>query len=114
MLNSHYSPEDEDYVSLNSTPDCELSAVNMKPGEFVKHKVRGGFGLLIANNDNFITILWSVEPRDYTDNFLRNLIHKLSSSTIRCSAISSVISVQPMNAPADFYLDYTYGEKKSE
>lgn len=62
MLRTYNNPEDHRYVSVDSTDEQIRLAVHMKPGEFVKHATFGGFGVLVANGDDFITILWSKFP----------------------------------------------------
>lgn len=62
MLRTYYSPEDHRYIAIDSTDEHVRLAVNMKPGEFVKHGFLGGFGVIVANGDDFITILWSKMP----------------------------------------------------
>jgi hypothetical protein len=62
MLRTYEHPKDHHFVSVNSTDDNMCLAVNMKPGEWVKDATFGGLGLLVANGDDFITILWSKFP----------------------------------------------------
>jgi len=62
MLRTYEHPRDHNFVSADSTDENMRLAVNMKPGEWVKHPISGGLGLLVANGDDFITILWSKLP----------------------------------------------------
>lgn len=62
MLRTYNNPQDHQYVSVHSADVRVTLAVNMKPGDFVKHRSLGGFGILVANGDDFITILWSQVP----------------------------------------------------
>ena len=79
----------------------------LAPGSFVQHYKRGGFGMVVAQTDDQMTILWSVMPRNMT--LLDMEFPPLKK--VKQEPISQVItSVQPMTAPVSgvFFLDYQY------
>lgn len=85
-------------------PDCEP----LEPGKWVCHRGLGGRGMVIAVNEEQLSILWSEEPRDPFGTFAAPLVRRVFTPLIA----NQLVQVQPMTAPAAgiFYLDYTYKE----
>lgn len=79
--------------------------LKLKPGSTVKHYVGGGYGIVVAINDEQITVLWSQEPEfeDYALPPLRKATQQMYSQKL--------VAIQPMSMPTGliFYQDYTYG-----
>ena len=78
----------------------------LKPGEFVESHRYGGQGIVIAINDEQITILWSVMPRNPLSGFSLPSPRRVFTPTFA----QQLIRVQPMTMPAAsvFYLEYSY------
>lgn len=69
MLVTYRHPNDDSIVAYHGV----RRAVRMAPGEMVRHMyVEGSLGTLIANGDDFITVLWSVyaSPREHSPGFV--------------------------------------------
>lgn len=45
-----------------------VEAERVRPGVFVKHTSDGGFGIVIAMDDEQTTVMWSDEPSRYVFN----------------------------------------------
>jgi len=78
--------------------------VTLSPGDFVRHKdCPDSRGIIVANNANSVTVLWSVTPNASPWPIPRRVF----GSTIA----NEIVKVQPMSLPSGliFYLDYTYG-----
>lgn len=59
QLQTYHHPEDHRILSLEGA----RLAVNMTPGELVRHgHFDGTCGMLVANGDDFVTVLWSKAP----------------------------------------------------
>ena len=84
-------------------PDQDVLA----PGMWVVHRVRGGFGVVVAVNDELITILWSQEPRNEGFGVAFPSIRRAPSQTLLANKL---VSIQPMSMPTGmiFYMDYKY------
>lgn len=74
------------------------------PGKWVTHTSAGGKGMVVAVNDDQLTVLWSQEPRGDVRRVHVPLIAK------------EIFKVQPMTMPAGaiFYMDYTYESEKDK
>lgn len=58
-LRTYHSPQDEAIVVLGTKSPC----VNSAPGILVQHRNwPGTFGIMLANMDDAVLILWSREP----------------------------------------------------
>lgn len=110
MLNTYYSPDDHQIFALGSvegTPGYPRLAVHLTPGALVRHaRHEKSCGVLIANGDDFVTVLWSVPPGGI--NFSFPAVRQVGKTRL---IANQLISVQPMTVPAGgvFYIDYTYG-----
>ena len=84
----------------------------LTPGDFVTHPQYGGFGIVIAVNDEQLTVLWSEEPRTPVNGF-GNMAMPLVRRVFTPQIAQQLVSVQPMSLPSGllFYMDYTYGAK---
>lgn len=101
-----YYPWDFRLTNGCGNPNCDVLA----PGEWVEHRSWGGFGMIIAIDDQQITILWSEEPHTPTFPSIAGLTHRVNMQQVA----QALIAVQPMSLPAGaiFYMDYTYGGYK--
>ena len=84
-LQTYEYPRDHDLVRWGSRALSIAKpwlAVNCVPGEWVEHKsmLRPGKGMLVANGDDFITVLWSVEPSNVEDDDIAYVQQKLASA----------------------------------
>lgn len=81
------------------------------PGKWVTHTSAGGKGMVIAVNDDQLTVLWSDPPQ--LGGFA-NIAMPLVRSVFASQIANQLVSVQPMSLPAGliFYMDYTYGPDK--
>lgn len=81
----------------------------LAPGCWVKHHDLDGFGIVIAINDEQLTILWSQEPRQPLTGFAAPLVRRVVNPLIA----KQLVSIQPMSLPSGliFYMDYKYGCK---
>jgi hypothetical protein len=96
------------FVPLSSCgdPSCDEP---LSPGDWVKHKTDGGRGMVIAINDEQLTILWSEEPSSGFGNFVFPNVRRVHAPLIA----QQLVSIQPMTSPVGsiFYMDYAYGPK---
>ena len=78
------------------------------PGCWVSHRRGGGFGFVIAINNENLTILWSEEPK-VVGNFA-NMAFPLVRRVFPPAFAPQLISIQPMTMPVGgiFYMDYKY------
>jgi hypothetical protein len=80
------------------------------PGCWVSMQTGGGFGFVVAINDDNLTVLWSDEPKVLGgfSNFAMPLIRRVFPPQLA----QQLIQVQPMTAPVGnvFYMDYKYGD----
>lgn len=88
-----------------SDPGCDP----LMPGVWVTDMSYGGHGMVIAINDEQITILWSIAPKGGFENFAFPLVRRVFPPALA----PQLVSIQPMTAPVGgiFYMDYTYGDK---
>jgi len=91
--------------------DVNTSHLPKRPGDTVEHATDHGRGILIAINDDNVTILWSVAPDDRISPFTTIAMPKVRRVYGGLIA-NQLVSVQPMSMPSSliFYLDYAYGE----
>lgn len=60
QLKTYHHPEHHRILSLEG---LALLAVHLAPGAWVRHRhFNGTIGMLIANGDDFVTVLWSTPP----------------------------------------------------
>lgn len=85
-------------------PSCGVLA----PGEWVTHKTWGGFGIIVAMDDENLSVLWSEEPRGDFSSIALPLVRRVFAPLIA----QQLVSIQPMTAPVGgvFYMDYKYGD----
>lgn len=85
----------------------------IEPGCWVTHQTLGGTGMVIAINDENLTVLWSIEPRTI-DDFNRFVLPLITRRVNPGLIAQQILQVQPMTAPVGmtFYLDYVYGGDK--
>lgn len=85
------------------------SWTEIAPGKWVTHVNYGGKGMVVAVNDEQLTILWSEEPRGSFTGFTAPLVRRVFVPQIA----QQLVSIQPMSLPSAsiFYMDYTYGEE---
>ncbi len=90
----------------------ELTAEAVKPGDWVKHRVYGGHGMVVAVAEDQISVIWSVEPKDPFSSFVLPRVSRVASPLFR----NQLVGIQPMTTPvgAVFYMDYVYGEDKNK
>ena len=107
-----------DRVHADGTPaDIGLKTVDedqvWAPGVWVTDRAVGGLGMIVAINDEQVTVLWSVEPK-WPVGF-SNIALPLVRRVFNPQIAQQLISVQPMTAPtsAIFYMDHKYGCKSS-
>lgn len=67
------------------------------PGTYVKHRLDGGFGIVVSRVRNTIQVLWSVVPKRPPFQF-PNVRRVFNSPVAR-----ELMSIQPMT------MDYAYG-----
>jgi len=79
----------------------------LMPGCWVTHRSLGGKGMVIAINDENLTVLWSKEPGsgDFS-SFTMPLVRRVFASR----SAQQLVSIQPMTVPLGgvFYMDYKY------
>jgi hypothetical protein len=64
QLETFEHPFEDNVVALGGN----FPGVCLKPGDWVSHKYRkGSYGMLVANGDDFIMVLWCVESRSSLD-----------------------------------------------
>jgi hypothetical protein len=83
----------------------------LTPGDFITHPKLGGFGMVIAVNDEQLTVLWSEEPKSLSGfgNIAFPAVRRVQPALVA----NQLVSIQPMTLPSGllFYMDYTYGCK---
>lgn len=72
QLQRYDYPRDHDFVRWGTRHlniEKPALAVNCTPGEWIEHRwmEHPGKGMLVANGDDYITVLWSDEPRVTSD-----------------------------------------------
>jgi len=84
----------------------------LKPGDQVKHIKDGGQGIVIAVNDEQLTILWSVEP--YSQDIFSNFVFPIMRRVNYPALAQQMVTVQPMKLPQGliFHMDYQYPDVK--
>lgn len=86
------------------------SWTEIAPGKWITHTSQGGKGMVVAVNDEQLTVLWSDEPRGL-DNF-SNIAMPLVRRVFAPQIANQLVSIQPMSLPAAsiFYMDYAFGD----
>lgn len=104
-----------EFVHAESCVLCEeyfTGCINLAPGEWVKHRTFGGFGIIVGMDGENLTILWSQEPSELGgfNKFVMPIVRR----QFNYPAIArQIVQIQPMTVPRGgiFYLDFKYGEE---
>ena len=98
---------DDDGV-VQTEPDPEPV---FAPGVWVTHQTLAGLGIIVAINDDQMSVLWSVQPNNLSA--FSSIAFPLVRRVFTPNLAQQLIQVQPMTAPVGgvFYMDYTYGDQ---
>lgn len=108
QLERYDYPRDHDFVRWGSRhleiPKPWL-AVNCVPGEFIEHKWKdhAGKGMLVANGDDYIIVLWSDEPRVTDDADVKYVQQKLAFA-LKLPPTVLGLNGKPLTMDEDIYI----------
>jgi hypothetical protein len=107
--------EDGEIKTVDETLSIFVPAMTFAPGEWVTHRGNGGRGIIVAVNDDSLTVLWSIEPREDIGAFTK-FAFPLMRRVYPQLVANQIVQVQPMSLSTGltFYHDYVYGESKWE
>ncbi len=114
-LETYDYPQDHNFVRWGSRAlgiKQPALAVNCVPGEWVEHKYQEppGKGMLVANGDDFITILWSIPPghpaTDPDVQYFRDKLYKALNipTELRLAPKKLDLKYNPLDVQEDIYI----------